>query len=52
MTLNKKKYILSVTYVDPELQMNSIGSDTSLFLGSNIQELYTISFSENENPYG
>lgn len=50
MTLNKKKYILSVTYVDPELQMNSIGSDTSLFLGSNIQELYTISFSENGKP--
>lgn len=50
MTLNKRKYILSVTYVDPELQMNSIGSDTSLFLGSNIQELYNIAFSENGKP--
>lgn len=50
MSLNKKKYILSVTYVDPELQLNSIGSDTSLFLGSNIQELYHFAFSENGKP--
>ncbi len=50
ISLNKKKYILSVNYIDSDLNINSVGSDTSVLLGSKVQKLYSLAFSDNGAP--
>ncbi len=45
-SLNTRKYILSVTFIDPELRIDTVGSDTSVLLEGQAQQLYDIAFSK------
>ncbi|MDO5422644.1 MAG: sensor histidine kinase [Eubacteriales bacterium] len=49
-SLNTRKYILSVTYIDPNLRIDTAGSDTSILLDGQAQKLYDIAFSQNGRP--
>lgn len=46
-SLNTRKYILSVTYIDPNLRIDTVGSDTSVLLEGQAQTLYDTAFSNN-----
>lgn len=47
-SLNTRKYILSVTYLSPDLRVDTVGSDTSsVFLENQAQSLYDAAFSHN-----
>lgn len=50
MALRKNTYILSVNFIDPNLRIDSVGSDTSIVLGSKAQALYDTAFSQNGKP--
>ena len=49
-SLNKKKYILSVHYIDPNFRINSVGSDTSTSLNDKAEHFYKKAFEQNGKP--
>jgi len=49
-SLNKKKYILSVHFIDPHLNINSVGSDTSTSVSGKVEIFYKKAFENNGKP--
>lgn len=45
-SLNTRKYILSVTYINPSLELTTVGSDSSILLEGQTQELYDLAFAK------
>lgn len=49
-SLNKKKYILSVHFIDPDFIINSVGSDTSTYINEEAELIYNKAFEKNGKP--